>query len=163
MRYGRSGHRLFPDLAYTTADLCCVRVANRCPERDTFQSYIRFVGCGFHARSRGPVCRVEGERLVRVMLASSNMVYLREGVLVAAPGAAVLASITGNDIMCWGSPDLTRLSAAATDRRVVDLRAAQDRSRAVFSSNLLQGLHPALLDACREDPRIEATGNLLTE
>lgn len=154
--YSRAGHTLLPELSFTPADFCTVRVSNTC-ERDTFQSYIRFVGCGFHPKGGGPVCRVEGNRLVRVLIASSNLVYFRRAVLEAASGAQVLATITGNDLLCW-STDLSQGDKTPATH-LIDFSEAGSTARAIFNSNMLHGSHPALMEELEKDPRIVAEGN----
>ena len=157
--YSRAGHTLFPELSYTPKDLCTARISNRCETRDTFQSYARFVGCGFHPNGGGPICRVEGTRLVRVTIASSHMVYFKDAVLQVAPDAKVLGIITGNDIMLHS----TNLSAAAPDDpnvHLIDIGKAGKESRVIFSDNMLHGIKPSLLDEVSANPGIESNGNL---
>lgn len=158
--YSREGHRLFSDLRFTPKDLCVARICNSRPE-STFQSYARFVGCGFHARSKGPVCRVEGNQLVRVILASSNMVYFAHAVLDVAEGARVLATITGNDIMCWGAPGLSTGTVEDDLGHLVDLTRAGPSCNVIFSDNMLHGADPRLVDDLAGMPGVVAEGNCL--
>jgi len=160
--YSREGHDLFPDIRFAPDDLCVVRVSNR-REKPTFQSYARFVGCGFHAKNSGPVCRVEGDQVVRVMLASSHMVYFRDSVLDVAEGAKVLATITGNDIMCWGSPDLSVGRVDAEHAHLIDFSRADPSCNAIFSSNMIHGARPELVDELADMPKVVAEGNLLAQ
>ncbi|MHB0998882.1 MAG: glycosyl hydrolase family 28-related protein [Armatimonadota bacterium] len=155
--YSREGHALFPDIKYTTKDISVVRISNRY-EKQTFQSYARFVGCGFHARGAGPVCRVEGTQLVRVTLASSHMVYFKDAVMQIAPGAKALGIITGNDIMLYG----TNLSSAASgniDLHLVDIDSADTESRVIFSDNMIHGVNPRLVDELSGQKGVTAQGN----
>lgn len=146
--YTRKGHPLFPELTIRPEDFCVVRVSNTCASA-TCQSYARFVGCGLHATNAGPICRVEGNQLVRVMLASSNMVYFKNSVLSVSPGGKVLAVITGNDIKVVG---------AQLDH-LLDLGRADAETRAIFSSNMLQGVGQPLLDELSKQPGVTARGN----
>jgi len=158
--YSREGHALFPDLRFTPADWCVVRVSNRRDE-PTFQSYLRFQGCGFHALSKGPICRVEGNQLVRVILASSNMVYFAHAVLDVAEGAKVLATITGNDIMAWSSPGLAVGTPEEGAGHLVDLTHADPSCNVIFSDNMLHGVAPELVDELARMPKVVAQGNCL--
>lgn len=155
--YSRKGHPLFPDISYGPEDACAVRISNR-HESPTFQSYARFVGCGFHVQSRGPICRVEGTQLVRVILASSNMVYFRDAVLKASPGSKVLATITGNDIMVYGS-NLVPNTPDDPAQHLVNLTETGPGSRAIFSDNMIHGARPKLIDELPSLPGIRAQGN----
>lgn len=146
--YTRAGHPLFPDLAIRPEDFCVVRISNTC-KTPTCQSYARFVGCGFHATNAGPVCRVEGTQLVRVMLASSNMVYFKDSVLEVAPGAKVAGVITGNDIKVVGA-DLKHL---------LDMERAGAETRVIFSNNLLQGVRRPLIDEISKQSGVTVQGN----
>ncbi len=157
--YSRESHRLFADIRYTPADLCVLRVRNTCPH-PTFQSYVRLVGCGLHAQSAGPICRVEGNRLVRVMIASSHVVYFRDALLKAMPGALTLATLTGNDVMAY-STNLSTGSGDPPEGELVDLRDADPGSRVIFSNNMLHGLHPAVYEALTHNPLITAEGNVM--
>lgn len=146
--YTRKGHPMFPELTIRPEDFCVVRISNTCPT-PTCQSYARFVGCGFHATNAGPVCKVEGTQLVRVMLASSNMVYFKDSVLDVAPGAKVLGVITGNDIKVVGA-DLKHL---------LDIKEGGEQTRVIFSSNMLQGVGQPLVDELSKQPGVTAQGN----
>jgi hypothetical protein len=146
--YTRKGHPLFPDLTIRPEDFCVARISNTC-ETPTCQSYARFVGCGFHATNAGPVCKVEGTQLVRVMLASSNMVYFANSVLEVAPGAKVAGVITGNDIKVVGA-DLTHL---------LNVGQAGPETRVIFSNNMLQGVRQPLIDELTTQPGVTAQGN----
>ena len=146
--YTRAGHPLFPELTIRPEDFCVTRISNTCAT-PTCQSYARFVGCGFHATNAGPVCRVEGTQLVRVMLSSSNMVYFRGSVLEIAPGAKVAGVITGNDIKVVGA-DLKHL---------LDVGQAGAGTRVIFSNNLLQGVRQPLIDELATQPGVTAQGN----
>ena len=146
--YTRKGHPLFPELTIRPEDYCVVRVSNTC-DRATCQSYVRIVGCGLHATNSGPICRVEASQLVRVMLASSNMVYFKDSVMEVAPGGKVLAVVTGNDIKVAG----------AKLERLLDLTNAAKETRAIFSNNMLQGVEQPLLDELTEQPGVTAQGN----
>jgi hypothetical protein len=156
--YSRANHRLFSEISYTPKDICVARISNRC-ERQTFQSFARFVGCGFHALGAGPICRVEGSQLLRVTIASSHLVYFNDAVLQVAPDAKVLAIITGNDIMLHG----TNMSAYAPDNpnvHLIDIEKAGKESRVIFSDNMLHGVKPSLLDEVINNSQIKANGNL---
>ncbi|MHB8974294.1 MAG: glycosyl hydrolase family 28-related protein [Pirellulaceae bacterium] len=146
--YTRVGHPLFSDLTIRPADFCVARISNNC-KTPTCQSYARFVGCGFHATNAGPVCRIEGTQLVRMMLASSNMVYFKDSVLEVAPGAKVAGVITGNDIKVVGA-DLTHL---------LDMEHAGAETRVIFSNNMLQGVRQPLIDEISGQPGVTAQGN----
>lgn len=157
--YSRESHRLFPDIRFTPADLCVLRVSNT-HAAPTFQSYLRVVGCGLHAQSAGPICRIEGNRLVRVMIASSHVVYFRDALLKTAPGALTLATLTGNDVMAY-STNLGKGSAEPPAGELVDLRGADPGSRVIFSNNMVHGLHPAVEAALTGNPAITAQGNVM--
>ena len=146
--YSRKGHALFPDLQIRPEDFCVVRISNS-QEAATCQSYARFVGCGFHATNSGPVCRIEGNQLVRVMMASSNMVYFRDSVMTVKPGAKVLAVITGNDIKVVG----------AELKHLLDLGRSDAETRVIFSSNMLQGVGQPLIDELSGLAGVTAQGN----
>ncbi len=148
--YTRKGHPLFPELTIRPEDFCVARVSNTC-ETATCQSYARFVGCGLHATNAGPICRVEGKQLVRVMLASSNMVYFKDSVMQVAPDSKVLAVVTGNDIRVVGA----RL------KHLLDIERAGADTRAIFSNNMLQGVEQSLLDDLARQPGVTALGNAL--
>ena len=100
------------------------------------------MGCGFHATNAGPVCKVEGTQLVRVMLSSSNMVYFKDSVLDVAPGAKVVGVITGNDIKVVGA-ELAHL---------LDVAKAGDPNTRIFSNNMLQGVGQPLVDELSSSP-----------
>lgn len=146
--YTRAGHPLFPELTIRPEDFCVTRISNTC-ETPTCQSYARFVGCGFHATNAGPVCRVEGTQLVRVMLGSSHMVYFTGSVLEVAPGAKVAGVITGNDIQVVGA-DLKHL---------LDVAHAAADTRVIFSNNMLQGVRQSLIDELAGRAGVTVQGN----
>lgn len=155
--YSREGHSLFPDIRYTPDDIAVLRISNRY-ENQTFQSYARFVGCGFHARGAGPICRVEGTQLVRVTLASSHMVYFRDAVMKVDSGAKVLGIITGNDIMLHGT-NLSSGTPENQDTHLVDIRKAGEGSHIIFSDNMLHGVRAGLVDELSQSTGITAVGN----
>lgn len=148
--YTRKGHPLFPELTIRPKDFCVARISNTSPAA-TCQSYARFVGCGLHATNAGPICLVEGNQLVRVMLGSCNMVYFKNSVMEIAPSGKVLAVITGNDIKVVGA----RLD------HLLDIEHAGAETRAVFSNNMIQGVEQPLLDELTKRPEVTAQGNAI--
>lgn len=155
--YTRKGHVLFPDLTYSMKDLSVVRLENRC-EKETFQSYARFTGCGFHAYGKGPICLVGGNRLIRATLASSHMVYFKDAVLKTMPEAKVLGIVTGNDIMLYGT-NLSDTAPDSKDLHLVDIGESGSGSGVIFSDNMLHGAKQSLVDELKASPKITAEGN----